>query len=366
MEEPTTQIRKAIRRQDSEKYILITLLAFAASVSLTRLFLELTGYPQIGNSELHIAHVLWGGLLLFVSALLPLLFANRWVYSSAAMLAGIGVGLFIDEVGKFITQSNDYFYPAAAPIIYAVFMLTVLLYINTRRPRSANTRVDFYYILQDLEEVLDHDLSEEERLRIRQRLERIMEQENHPDITRLAIAIEDYISCSSLYLAPHKPDSLERMWNRYTVIEERWLTRRRFKALLAGGLAGWGFWAVSYPARILSQSRSPHEMEALIVNLLNNRLVNSITGLNIFSARIGLEGSIGLLILLAMLLFLAGKDQRAVNLAYGSLLVSLSIVNPLLFYFDQFSTIANASIQFLLLLGVLRFRKRFLNPADTA
>jgi hypothetical protein len=24
-----------------------------------------TGYPQIGNSTLHIAHVLWGGLLLF-------------------------------------------------------------------------------------------------------------------------------------------------------------------------------------------------------------------------------------------------------------------------------------------------------------
>src|SRR3712207_6911057 len=47
-----------------------------------------TGYPQVGNSELHIAHVLWGGLLLFVASLLPLVFANRWVFKAGALLAG--------------------------------------------------------------------------------------------------------------------------------------------------------------------------------------------------------------------------------------------------------------------------------------
>jgi hypothetical protein len=35
-------------------------------VIVTRLFLALTGYPQIGNSVLHIAHALWGALLLLV------------------------------------------------------------------------------------------------------------------------------------------------------------------------------------------------------------------------------------------------------------------------------------------------------------
>jgi hypothetical protein len=128
------RVRSPVRRGGSERYLLITLLSFAAMVALTRLFLELTGYPQLGGGELHFAHVLWGGLLLFAAALFPLVFANRWAYSSAALLAGLGVGLFIDEVGKFITQSNDYFHPAAAPIVYAFFLLTVLIYLQVRRP----------------------------------------------------------------------------------------------------------------------------------------------------------------------------------------------------------------------------------------
>ncbi len=80
-------VRAPVKRQYAEYYILLSLISFAASVTLTRLFLELTGYPQIGNSELHIAHVLWGGLLLFIASLVPLIFANRWAYSLGAFLS---------------------------------------------------------------------------------------------------------------------------------------------------------------------------------------------------------------------------------------------------------------------------------------
>jgi len=68
MESAFRSIRKPVKREDAEQYLVITLLSFAASVILIRLFLELTGYPQVGNSELHIAHVLWGGLLLFAAS----------------------------------------------------------------------------------------------------------------------------------------------------------------------------------------------------------------------------------------------------------------------------------------------------------
>jgi hypothetical protein len=43
-----TRVRKPVEREGAEFYLFLLLLSFAASVSLTRLFLELTGYPQLG------------------------------------------------------------------------------------------------------------------------------------------------------------------------------------------------------------------------------------------------------------------------------------------------------------------------------
>ncbi|HSV86871.1 MAG TPA: hypothetical protein VLH85_09870 [Levilinea sp.] len=162
------------------------MLSFAASVGLTRLFIELTGYPQIATSNLHIAHVLWGGLLLFGGALLPLILANRWALRLSALMTGLGIGLFIDEVGKFITQTNDYFYPAAAPIIYVFFLLTVLLFVGVRRSREENMRSRLYGVLHDLEEVVDQDLSQEEFDRIHRRLEMIIAEDTGEDRWHLA------------------------------------------------------------------------------------------------------------------------------------------------------------------------------------
>ncbi|MDI9639630.1 hypothetical protein QM565_28395 [Geitlerinema splendidum] len=99
--------RSPIRRYRASHYLLVMLVSFAIAVVGTRAFLELTGYPQIGNSTLHIAHVLWGGLALFASTLIMMIYANRWAFTVGAILSGIGVGLFIDEIGKFITQDND-------------------------------------------------------------------------------------------------------------------------------------------------------------------------------------------------------------------------------------------------------------------
>src|SRR3989337_870198 len=149
-----TRLRTPVRRHGAESYLLATLLSFAASLSLTRLFLNLSGFPQLGNQQIHIAHVLWGGLLLFIAALLPLIYANRRLYSATAVLAGVGVGLFIDEGGEFITQTNDYFYPPAAPITYAFFLICVLVYLQINRTLSRHPRAELYAALEMMEDVL--------------------------------------------------------------------------------------------------------------------------------------------------------------------------------------------------------------------
>ena len=95
---------QAVPRDGALRNLRITLLSFAASVTLTRLFFFLTGYPQNRNQTLHISYLLWGGLLLFIAALLMRMYANNSVFAVGGLLTGIGIGLFIDEVGKFITR----------------------------------------------------------------------------------------------------------------------------------------------------------------------------------------------------------------------------------------------------------------------
>ena len=100
---------RPVERIESGRYVFLLVVSYALAVIATRGFLELTGYPQLGSSTLHIAHLLWGGLALIVALLAVLIFGNRWIMLAGAVLGGIGVGLFIDEVGQFITVDNDYF-----------------------------------------------------------------------------------------------------------------------------------------------------------------------------------------------------------------------------------------------------------------
>ncbi|MCL3862045.1 hypothetical protein [Actinotalea sp. K2] len=103
------------------------LVATVATVLLTRAFLAAAGYPQIGGDGLHIAHVLWGGLLMAVAFVLLLSFVGPVVRPAGALIGGVGFGLFVDEVGKFVTEDNDYFYGPTAALIYGTVVGLVLL-----------------------------------------------------------------------------------------------------------------------------------------------------------------------------------------------------------------------------------------------
>jgi hypothetical protein len=354
-----SRIRRPVRRQGSETYLLLTLLSFGASVALTRLFLEVTGYPQLGGSTLHIAHVLWGGLFLFAAALFPLIYANRWVYILGSILAGLGVGLFIDEVGKFITQTNDYFYPAAAPIVYAFFLLTVLVYLQVRKPEKRNARVELYLALDALSEVLDRDLDSEERDELEKRLVFVEKVGSDEGLSRLASELLDFINSDVVHVASDKLTLWERIENWLLFVENRWITASRLKAIIAGGLLALGVLASLNFTRLAIGARIPENLESWLSEWVSAGRVTDIRGLLWLLSRVGLEGVVGFLLLLSSILLVIGKERWGLAFGYFSLLISLTVTNLLVFYFEQFSTIIPATIQFLLLLGVMRYRKKY-------
>lgn len=154
-----------IRNTNATIYLEVFFVFAVATILLTRLFLHLAGYPQISGGGLHIAHLLPGGILMLIAIIFLLTYLNhqaRWV---SAIVGGIGFGLFIDEFGKFITSTNDYFFQPTIALIYVVF---VLLFFLFRRLSSNRTLTDETYVVNAIElckDIFINDFDESEKTR---------------------------------------------------------------------------------------------------------------------------------------------------------------------------------------------------------
>jgi len=352
--------RTPVKRAGAERYQLITLISFAASVVLTRLYLELTGFPQIGNGVLHIAHVLWGGLLLFIAALLPTLIANRWVYKLSALLSGIGVGLFIDEVGKFITRNNDYFFPFAAPIIYAVFMITVTIYLQVRRPSKHDSRAELYHALDEIMELIENDLDETERAELEARLRLVIAEASYPEHARLAEALLAVIDSDTLEVVNHEPNWIQRLWAQFETIEKRIFTETRYRWLLVIGLSVAGIGLLIEVIVYASTLIAPDFVHQLVVTLLGDSRVKGPESLLWFVILIVLSGLVGAMLLSGGALMFIGRKRVGSEISYLGVIVELTTVCLLLFYFNQFAALGTTLWAFPLLFGLMRYRLIYL------
>jgi hypothetical protein len=119
--------RRSARNADFGALLETFLVTAVATILVIRTQLWLTNYPQLGGHGLHIAHLLYGGIFMVIAigALLTLL--GRWPRRPAAIIGGVGFGFFIDELGKFITSDNNYFFEPAAALIYLIFIGLFLL-----------------------------------------------------------------------------------------------------------------------------------------------------------------------------------------------------------------------------------------------
>jgi hypothetical protein len=143
----------------------IFLLSAIGSVLVIRSYLHFTGYPQIGGGSLHIAHILYGGLFMAAGSILTITYLGTRVQRLSAIVSGIGFGFFIDEIGKFITSDNDYFFRPAIGIIYAIFVILYLTFNFLSRSQKLSSREYQLNALSQLEEAIVHNMDPAEKRR---------------------------------------------------------------------------------------------------------------------------------------------------------------------------------------------------------
>jgi hypothetical protein len=73
---------------------------------------------------------------MLVALVLLLSFVGLQARLLAALVGGIGFGLFIDELGKFITSDNDYFFQPTVGLLYLIFVALFIAFraLEVRRP----------------------------------------------------------------------------------------------------------------------------------------------------------------------------------------------------------------------------------------
>jgi len=321
--------QRVIRDFEAGGNLDLFLVTSVAAVLLIRLFLQLTGFPQLGNDSLHIAHMLWGGLLMLVAVVILLSFIGRGGHKLAAILGGAGFGAFIDEVGKFVTQDNDYFFRPTPSIIYIVMILTYLgiRWIHTRPPRSP---IEYFVnALQEVQQIAVGDLDSRERERALSYLARC--NSSNPLVAGLQRVIH-----GSDVVDPPNPNLVSRVRNRArdfyrSIGEKRWFT---------------GVVVAFFVGQLVVQMLHLFVLLVFDKSWFNILIRRSLDTLGTASTYISyFEISIIAFSSLAAVFVAIGAWQirrsrlSAFHNFQRSILVSLFLIQPLMFYRDQWSAL---------------------------
>lgn len=154
-----------IRNIEASSYRENFLISAIVSIFVIRVYLRFTHYPKIGSGEFHIAHLLFGGFFMLASLLILLSFLNQKAAVISSILGGIGFGAFIDELGKFITADNNYFYQPTIAIIYIVFVLLFLISRFIPRYQPFSQREYLVNAIEMIKESAINDFDEDEEKR---------------------------------------------------------------------------------------------------------------------------------------------------------------------------------------------------------
>jgi hypothetical protein len=352
-------MRRPVPRVDGAASVRLLAVSFGVTVVGTRLYLSLTGWPQIGGGEYHLAHALWGGLLLLLGGIMALLWSNPWVQRATAVCAGAGSGLFIDEVGKFITRQNDYFTPLAAPIIYAFFLGVLSVAVLARHAPLQEPRSLAYTLVVRLKSVVDGPVSPDDRAEMLSEVAALENATAHPDLQELARRLRPVVEDAAVDLPePRTRPVVAALTRMEAALFPQWVHR----LVLALAAALLGLLSFTGLAVFVGLANGDPDLQVVLgdtpvdVGELRTALLVASVG----------ETLVGVLLLTSAVELLIARDRVGVATGCAGLILGLAGVNVVLGYLDAETVVAVVVVELALLVGYRRYRSRFLGTAARA
>lgn len=330
-----------LKSNDGADQIELALVAAVATVLIIRGYLQLTGYPKVGNGELHIAHLLYGGLLMLLAVFLLLVLLNTGARWYAALLGGIGFGFFIDEIGKFISKDVNYFFKPAVAVMYAVFMVLFLALGALRRWRVATRPRD---ALANALTLLAGAAGQPLDLTTRTTVSSLLERADPDD--PVVRGLRDGLARETgdvRYQAPAYVRVRDRLEARY----RRFILRRRSQTIIA------------WIGVVYLLSRLPVTIE---VQVMDEGLDGRVASANTAHAIQLTAALVSAAFILIGLVVMRRSRLRAYKWFLRAVLVSLLITQLFVFYHDQFWAIQGLAIDLLFYLALRYMIRREEDP----
>ncbi|HMJ03616.1 MAG TPA: hypothetical protein VK506_11770 [Conexibacter sp.] len=345
MGERLRQIRRALagplqRTSEFASLHETLLLTAVATILVIRTQLWLTHYPQLGGGGLHIAHLLWGGLWMLVAITLLLTFLGRPIRRRAAIVGGIGFGFFIDELGKFITEDNNYFYRPAASLIYLIFV-ALFFAANWAQRRGGLTSAECVAnAIELVGEAARRDLDERERREALALLDRADQAD--PLVAPLRTLLREVEA-----LPTPAPSRYARAAARGRAFTHRVVEHPRFPAALITVFGIWAFLTFV----------SAFELVLSVAMDLGGAHPGFVTD-NLARLRFANVATLAASVVAAVFVAIAIRHERAgdrLEACHGlerGLLVAILVVQVLAFYESQFGAVFGLAVDLLLLAAV--------------
>lgn len=310
--------RHLVRNLEAGTLLEIFLVTAVCSVLGIRFFLALTGYPSLSPGNLHIAHVLLGGVLMMIALVINLGYINKSANYLVAVIGGLGFGAFIDELGKFITGDNDYFYKPTVALIYIVFALLYLAIQTLIHKPKLTEQERLINALEMAKEAVMEDLDHLER---RKALALLRESSQDNPVTR---ALQDLLNNTDSVPMP-KPDI-------YTATKYR--LRRYYRRLVKRS------WFVRVViAFFILQSIFTLGIDLLLIYIrlnLEEGPDTIFTSLSFFDLAGLAAATLSSTLVIYAIIKMKGSRLDAYRIFKNAILVQIFIVQVILFYLTEF------------------------------
>jgi hypothetical protein len=316
------------------------LVASVTTVLVIRTQLWATNYPQLGGHGLHIAHLLYGGIFMVIAIGLLLIYLNRGVRRPSAVIGGVGFGFFIDELGKFITSDNNYFFQPAAALIYLIFV-GIYLIIRALDKRRGLTQMEYVVNALDLmSEAARNDLDQREK----DRALRLLDQADPADplvrpVRELLMKLDAIPSREPAWPARQA----KRIRDAYLEFSQR----RIFDPLVIAVLVAWGVLSLFFTFELVL-SIGLHLGGAAHGSVSDD--ISDLSTINWLS--LGSSTVSGILVVIGIVALRHGKRVAAFEWFERALLVSIFLTRSFAFVESQFGAVFGLAVDLLLLVSV--------------